>query len=48
MLFIIYTCFSADDDCEKLVSVLLDGEETMIDFVDVAFEDVSSVFSRLY
>ena len=30
------------DGCEKTVSVLLDGEETMMDFVDVAAGTVSS------
>ncbi|ELT91600.1 hypothetical protein CAPTEDRAFT_65790, partial [Capitella teleta] len=31
---------SFDDDCEKTVSVLLDGEETMVDFVDVRRDQV--------
>ena len=36
MLFIL-----ADDDAEITVSVLLDGEETNMDFLDIPFEEVS-------
>ena len=35
--------FLADNESEMTVSVLLDGEETTMDFIDVAFEEVSPV-----
>jgi hypothetical protein len=35
-----------DDDCEKTVSVLLDGEETMVDFIDVRRDQVGPPFSK--
>ena len=32
-----------DDDAEITVSVLLDGEETNMDFLDIPFEEVSGL-----
>ena len=33
-------CFVADDECEKTVSVLLDGEETMMEYFESGVDEV--------
>ena len=39
-LIVLSFLFITDDDSETTVSVLLDGEETTMDFIDVAYEEV--------
>ena len=41
-------CILADDDSEKTVTVLLDGEETTIDFIIVQAKQVCTKNDRPY
>ena len=47
-MYIIQVCYFADDGFEKTVSVLLDGEETMMDLYDVPSDMVSDTLMCPY